>query len=116
MLSAMKALPIELRERVIAFVEEGGSKVEAAHRFRISRRSVYRFLEAKQNGTLKPKTSWGSWRKLDPQKLARYIQKHPDATLKQMQEVFHVSHQAIWKRLALLGITLKKSHSISREK
>jgi transposase len=110
----MKAYALELRERVVKFVRGGGSKAEAARRFDLARSSVYRYLDAAQQGALAPKTSWGHWRKLDPQKLQVYVQKHPDATLKELQKAFRVSHHAIWVRLGQLGFTLKKTHNLSR--
>jgi len=110
----MKAYALDLRERVVKFISEGGSKVEAARRFALARSSVYRYLAAVQAGTLAPKTSWGHWRKLNPQKLRVHVKKHPDATLKELQNVFGVSHHAIWVRLGQLGFTLKKTHKISR--
>ena len=110
----MKAYALDLRERVIKFIQSGGSKVEAARRFSLARSSVYRYLEAAQKGSLTPKTSWGHWRKLDPEKLQAQVQRHPDATLQELQKVFGVSHHAIWVRLRQLGFTLKKTRKISR--
>src|SRR5882757_2150209 len=110
----MKAYALDLRERVVKFIQAGGSKAEAARRFDLGRSSVYRYLDAIQTGTLAPKTSWGKWRKLDPEKLQAHVKKHPDATLKEIQKVFGVSHHAVWVRLGQLGFTLKKTHKISR--
>ena len=110
----MKAYALDLRERVVKFIQGGGSKAEAARRFELARSSVYRYLVAAQKGALAPKKSWGHWRKLDPQKLQAHVQKHPDATLKELQKTFGVSHHAIWVRLGQLGFTLKKTHKISR--
>src|SRR5450631_3362251 len=110
----MKAYTLDLRERVVKFIKTGGSKAEAARRFDLARSSVYRYLDAVQTGTLAPKTSWGKWRKLDPQKLQAHVKKHPDATLQEIQKVFGVSHHAVWVRLGQLGFTLKKTHKISR--
>ena len=105
----MKAYPLDLRERVVKFLQTGGSKVEAARRFSLGRRTLYRSLNAVRAGTLAPKTSWGSWRKLDPAKLHAHVKKHPDTTLKELQKTFGVSQQAIWVRLGQLGFTLKKN-------
>ncbi len=110
----MKAYALDLRERVVKFIQGGGSKAEAARRFDLARSSVYRYLVAAQKGALTPKKSWGHWRKLDPQKLQAHVKGHPDATLKELQTVFGVSHHAIWVRLGQLGFTLKKTHKISR--
>jgi transposase len=110
----MKAYALDLRERVVKFIHNGGSKMEAARRFDLGRRTVYRYLAAARQGTLAPKKSWGHWRKLDPQKLHAHVQKYSDATLKELQRVFGVSHHAVWVRLRQLGFTLKKTHKISR--
>jgi transposase len=96
-----------LRERVVKFLNHGGGKAEAARRFAIGRRTVYRYLAAAPHGALAPKTRWGHWRKLDPQRLQAHVQQHPDATRKELQVVFGVSHQAIWVRLGPWGFTLK---------
>jgi transposase len=112
----MKALSMDLRERVVAFVKAGAGKQEAAKHFKISRRSVYRYLDADAKGRLEPKKSWGKWRKLDPDKLAGHVKNDPDATLAEMGKVFVVSHNAVWVRLGQLGITLKKKHKIPEKK
>ena len=109
----MKAYALDVRERVVKFVEAGGSKVAATRRFSVSRRTVYRYLAAAKTQTLAPKTSWGSWRKLDPAKLQAQVRQHPDATLKELATVFAVSHHAVWIRLKQLGFTRKKT-KISR--
>lgn len=110
----MKAYVLDLRKRVVKFVNHGGTKAEAARRFGVGRRTVYRYLTAAQSGTLSPKTSWGHWRKIDPQKLQAHVKKHPNVTLKELQTVFGVSYQAVWLRLRQLGFTLKKTHKIMR--
>lgn len=110
----MKAYALDLRERVVKFIQGGGSKTEAGRRFDLARSSVYRYLAAAEEGTLPPKTSWGTWRKLDPEQLRSHVKQHPAATLKELQQVFGVSHQAVWVRLGQLGFTLKKTHKISR--
>jgi transposase len=110
----MKSYSIDLRTRIVEFVLNGASKVEAARRFRVARRTVYRYLEAQKNNSLAPKTSWGTWRKLDPDKLTEHVRLHPDDTLAEIKRVLKVSHNAIWHRLKKMDITLKKTHKISR--
>jgi len=99
---------MDLRERVARLVEAGTGKAEAARRLGVSRRSVYRYLEAQERGSLEPKRSWGSWKKLDPGKLRVYVAEHPDATLVQMGAFFGVCHQAVWRSLRAMGFTEKK--------
>ena len=69
----MKAKSVDLRLRVLAFVEQGGGKTEAARIFGICRKSVHNYLDAGKAGNLEPKKSWGTWRKLDPDKLAAHL-------------------------------------------
>ncbi len=108
----MKAGTLDWRERVVQFVGAGGSKAEAARRFRVAPRSVYRHLAAAKADALAPKTSRGAWRKLDPAKLQARVQKQPGATLQELQRAFGVSHNAVWVRLRQLGLTLKQTHKI----
>ena len=110
----MKAYALDLRERVVTFVQAGGTRAEAARRFQLGERSVYRYLAATKTNTLTPKTSWGAWRKLDPAKLQSHVKKHADATLAELAAALGVSHNAVWVRLRQLGCTLKKTHKISR--
>ena len=110
----MKAYTLDLRERVVKFVEAGGIRAEAARLFRLGERTVYRYLAAAKTNALAPKTSWGRWRKLDPAQLQAHVRQHPDATLQELQRVFGVSPNAVWVRLRQLGFTLKKTHQISR--
>lgn len=109
----MKAYAMDLRERVVKFIQEGGTRAEAARRFSLGERSVYRYLAAAKTDTLAPKTTWGGWRKLDPAKLAAHVQQHPDATLHEIKAALGVSHNAVWVRLRQLGYTLKKTRKIS---
>jgi transposase len=110
----MKAYALDLRERVVKFLQAGGSKAEAVRRFDVARRTVYRYLAAAKAGTLAPKTSWGKWRTLDPKKLQAHVKKHPEATLQELATALAVSHNAVWVRLGQLGLTLKKTHQIPR--
>ena len=108
----MKAKSADLRLRVLAFVEQGGGKTEAARIFGICRKSVYNYLDAGKAGNLEPKKSWGTWRKLDPDKLAAHSKAHQDATLEELAGHFGVCATTVWKRLGQLGITLKKSRGV----
>jgi transposase len=110
----MKAYALELRERIICFVQEGGKKTEAARRFKVGRDTVYRYLNAAKENRLAPQPRKGYWKKLNPEKLRKDVARHPDATLMTYKERFGVSHVAIWKTLRKLGITLKKSRTLHR--
>ena len=72
----------DLRTRVLQFIENGGSKTEAAKRFKVGRTAIYRWLNDPdpltpgKPGPTKP-------RLLDPTALAEHVKAHPDQTLKE---------------------------------
>ena len=107
---------IDLRERVVAYIEEGGSKVTAAKLFQVSRRIIYYWLERKRKqGNLKPsKAKKYKVKKLDEAKLVESVKTCPDATLAEMAEQFAVRPSTVWYALKRLKITRKKNRSVSR--
>lgn len=109
---------IDLRERVVAYVEQGGSKAAAVVLFQVSRRTVYYWLERKRKtGSLKPnELKKYKTRKLDETKLIQHIEAQPDATLEETAEQFGVSHVAIWYAFKRLKITRKKNGPVPRAK
>lgn len=108
-LPLMKAYPVELRERIVRFVEKGGGKVEAAAYFQVGRQTVYRYLQASQSGNLAPKPQPGRNKSFDDERLKHEVKTRPSATLKEHGKVLGVSPTAVWKRLRRLSITLKKN-------
>ena len=112
----MKAYGLALRKRIVNFVHAGGSKVEAARRFGVARKTVYNYLTRGQAGALAPKESWGSWKKFEPAKVRAYVAKHPDATLGEIGRAFRGTDVGALSALRLLGITLKKTRKISGKK
>lgn len=101
---------LDLRERVIAFIESGGKKIEASRRFDVSRPTIDNWLLLKkETGTLKsPPLPPRSWRKLNPETLSKYVESHPDAMLEDYACHFQTSPSGIWRALKRLNITRKK--------
>src|ERR1035441_6215487 len=85
----MKAYGLDLRERIVSFVNAGGSKVASAKRFGVARKTVYNYLTLVKAGALAPKASWGRWKKFEPAKVRAYVAKHADATLWEIGRAFH---------------------------
>ena len=105
---------MDLRERAIAFIDEGGSKVDACRIFKIGHNTIYLWIrQREERGTVEPKVR-GKYktRLLDDAKLSEHVKANPDATLVEIAEVFSVSHVAIWKALRRLKITHKKKPSV----
>src|SRR5512147_173596 len=101
----------DLRQRVIAFVRGGASKAEAAHRFQVSRGSVYHWLNAADALSYqKPGPKQG--RRLDWEALRRQVEQQADLTLQERARQFGVSHHWIWNALRKLGLTRKKNDRV----
>jgi len=105
------AYSLDLRQRAVAYVLEGGQKKRACQIFQIGRDTLYRWLRQYQTeGGLTPKPR-GKYavRKLDDAVVAQYIGEHPDATLEELGETFSVSAVAIWKACRRLHLTREKN-------
>ena len=73
---------LDLRNRVIAYIQGGGQKVQACKLFNVGRNTLYRWLaQFNEQGHLKPKDKpKAKARKIDEAKLKSYIQSNPDKT------------------------------------
>jgi len=101
---------IDLKKRVLAFIEEGHSKVEASKLFHVSKRAIFLWIkEKKEQGDLKLKLHDRKPYKIDDEKLMAYLEKNPDHYLKEIAASFHVSISAIFYALRRLKMTDKKS-------
>ena len=103
------AYSIDLRKRVVAFVEEGGSQAEAARRFRVS---VWCVKDWCGRVDLAPKRHGPRRRKLDRTALRQHVAQHPEATLKERAQHFGVQINAIWYALRQLQVTRKKNSAL----
>jgi len=102
---------IDLRERAISYVNQGGSKAEAARLFKINRQTLYNWLHAVD---LTPKACGPRRRKLDKEKLAAHVRDYPDALLRERSVHFGVHVNAIWVALRQLNIR-KKNDTVRRK-
>ena len=113
----MQATSVDLRKRVVAArMEDGQSMGQIAERFRIPKGTVQNILRRyRESGTVEPKPHGGGHPSaFSPEaleRLARDIERHPDATLEELRERsgIAVSLVAFHKRVRQLGFTRKKS-------
>ncbi|MDE6087339.1 MAG: transposase, partial [Oscillospiraceae bacterium] len=70
----------------------------------------------RETGNLSEKPLNRIFRKINPEKLKKYIEEHPDTMQKEMTEVFHCSKSGICKALKHNKITLKKNIHLQRAK
>lgn len=97
----------DLRKRVLDFVAEGGSKAEAARRFRIHPSTVYDWLQTPD--IVEPKKTRNyTPRKYTYEQLELFLQENPDSLLKEIALHFGVSVGSIFHSLKKMKITRKK--------
>ena len=99
----------DLREKIIAFIENGNAITTAATTFGITRTTIYKWLKMKRlSGSLVDKPPKRSWKKVDPIRLIAFVKSSPDATLAEYAKHFGTSTVAIGRTLKKLKITRKK--------
>lgn len=99
----------DLREKVLQFIEKGGSIVEGARLFGVSKPTIYSWIKLKEHqGSLEAKIPKRPWRKLDPEALMVLLKEHPSWTMKEYGEHFGMSQPSISNAFARLRITRKK--------
>ena len=105
---------VDLRKRVVEFVNEGGSKAEAARRFKVSRWCVYNWCDRPCLAPERTKTV--VYVKVSDHDLKAHVAEHPDAYQKERAVELGVSNQTISRRLRALKISRKKNDTLQRKK
>lgn len=100
---------IDLRERVVKFVSEGGSKAEAQRVFKVSKWCVNDWCKRED---LEPKSPPGRNRKLDWEALSRDVKENPDKLLRERKEQIGGAVSSLWYACRKMGITAKKNTSL----
>ena len=105
----------DLRDRVLDFIEEGGSKAEASRRFCVSLRCVYNWVKAGRDYVFQRPGPRGAF-KTDRVKLVRLLAERPDMMLKELAQELGVSISAVWHSLQVMGYSRKKNGALQRGK
>ena len=121
-LEVPKAYSCDLRERVIAAVETGASRHEAAERFEISVASAIKWLQRwRDDKSAAPKPRGGSVSRLEEfaAEILAVIAEYPDLTLDETlaqlrKRRIKTSRSALWRFLDRHNITLKKKPASGR--
>jgi transposase-like protein len=107
----MMAYSKDLRERVLFFVEKGGSKTEAARQFGVSRAIVFMWCRRPAQREAKKPGPKGCW-KLDLLKLRGMVIARPDSYQQELAKALGVTRQAVCFGLRKLGVTRKKNDAV----
>jgi len=105
----------DLRQRVVNFVENGGTKAEAQRLFQVSEWCIYDWLKRGKN--LKPgKPGPTQPRKLNLTALNTLVEEKPDAYLDELARDLNVGKTTAWRGCKQLGLSRKKNQSLQRAK
>ena len=100
---------LDLRKRAVSYVNQGGSKAEAARLYGIGRQTLYNWLGSED---LRPQAPGFRRRKLDKEALRAHVRDYPDALLRERAAHFGVHINAIWVALQQMSI-VKKNDALS---
>ncbi len=95
---------MDLRERTVKFVRDGGSRTEASEVFGVSRKTIFHWLTRTD---LSPTPRGIRQGKIDKAKLVSHVQAHPDRLLRERAEEFGVTPSGMWRALHGLRISKK---------
>lgn len=97
---------LDLRERAVTYVRDGGLRSDACRVYDIDRKTLYHWLRAKD---LAPQPCGPRQRKLDKAALVAHVRAHPDALLRERAAHFGVHVNAIWVALRAQDIRKKNA-------
>lgn len=104
---------LDLRQRTLRFIEDGGSITKASKMFKVSRSTIYRWLDRED---LAPTKVEYRKKKVDIKELEKDVEKNPDLSLKERAKKFGVTPASLCYRFKKMKITQKKTTSLSRKK
>ena len=95
---------IDLRERAVKFVRDGGSRTKASEVFGVSRKTIFHWLTRPDLSPTPRRIRKG---RIDKTQLASHVQAHPDRLLRERAEEFGVTPSGMWRALTRLRISKK---------
>jgi putative transposase len=107
---------IDLRERVLSYIEGGHTQKEASQVFNVTRQTIYNWLRLKdKTGSLKMcRSGKRKASRFNEDKLREHVLNHEDAYLYEIGSSFGGSASGAYRALKRLKITRKKSLSSTR--
>jgi len=109
-----KAYSLDLRQRVFDLLAKGKSKLFIEETLGVATKTILkwqkRYEETGIMDRIIPKSTRP--RKVDYEKVQKFVEKNPDKTLKEIGERFKISAFASHKIIRKLGITYKKTLSL----
>lgn len=111
-----KFYSVDLRERVLQYLEKNKNREAASRLFQVGVATIYRWISRKkEKGNVEPLRRPYVYKIIDDQKLIDYVEKNPDHFLSEIGKQFNLTPQAIFYALKRLKITRKKSSRSTRK-
>lgn len=111
-----KSYSLDLRERVLQYLEKNKNREAASRVFGVGIATIYRWLSRKkEKGNVEPLRRPYAYKKIDDQQLIDYVEKNPDHFLSEIAKHFNLTLQAVFYALKRLQITRKKSLRSTRK-
>lgn len=105
-----KSYSVDLRERVLQYLEKNKNRETASLLFQVGIATIYRWISLKkEKGSVEPLRRPYAYKRIDDQKLIDYVEKNPEHFLSEISQHFNLTPQAIFYALKRLKITRKKS-------
>lgn len=107
---------INLRERVLSYIDDGHTQKEASEVFKIPRQTIYNWfcLKSETGGLRMRHSGKRHYSKFDAEKLKETLILPPDYYLSEIAVVFKVTPSSVCRALKRCGITRKKRAFSSR--
>jgi putative transposase len=106
------AYDLDLRLKVIDFIESGGGITKASRTFRVGRATIYRWLGREELAATKVETRQ---HKINIKELEEDVKNNPDMLLKERAKKFGVTPASLCYQFKKMKITRKNSYFIKRE-
>ena len=100
---------LDLRERVVSYINDGGGAHKAASVFNISIRTIHYWMKKKD---LSPKPSLLRQRKINKADLKRHVEEYPSLLLRERAVIFNVHISSLGKSLRKMNIVKKTKGAI----
>ena len=109
------AYPVEMKQKVLELVSSLNSMNKVSILVDIPYNTISSWKKKVDNGeSLEPQSGGVRRLKIDREKLKDYVDKNPDAYLREIAEEFNCSDSAIHYALKSIGYTLKKKRQLTK--
>ena len=104
-----KAYSIDLRKRVIEYIEEGNNYISASNRYKISRETVRKwYIRYKTEGHYNEKVRKGKKSRIIRLEFENYVKTHSGATLAQIGSHFEMTGRSVHYYMQKFSFAYKK--------